>query len=124
MKNRSDRRQLPLAHSGKTVVICHRVAGAQKMPAALVKKERQILLRDQMQRAAQCPGLYSALAQCILIRDAAAAQTQRVQTVAVKLRLQPAERAQHLRFASGRGKKPLFCQAYGADLVDLQSFYP
>ena len=69
------------------VVIFHCVARTKKMTAPVVKKDRQVALCDQMQCAAQCPCFDGGGAQDILIRRFPAAETQRVQAVAVKLRL-------------------------------------
>ena len=79
--------QLALARGGEMVVIFHRVARTQKMAAPIVEEERQVIECDQMQCAAQRPRFDGGGAQDILIRRFPAAETQRVQAVAVKLRL-------------------------------------
>ena len=57
------------------------------MAAPIVEEERQVIECDQMQCAAQRPRFDGGGAQDILIRRFPAAETQRVQAVAVKLRL-------------------------------------
>ena len=106
------------------VVIFHCVARTKKMAAPIVEEEGQVALCDQMQCAAQCPCFDGGGAQDILIRRFPAAETQRVQAVAVKLRLQAAETAQHGELVRCGGKKILPVHAEQKHVVDLHGTPP
>ena len=94
------------------------------MAAPIVEEERQVIECDQMQCAAQRPHFDGGGAQDILTRRLAAAETQRVQAVAVKLRLQAAEVAQHGELVFRGDKKILTVHAEQKNVVDLQGAPP
>lgn len=89
------------------------------MGAPLVQKEREIIARDEVQRAAERPCLGSGAEKERLVRFSSAADVQCVQGVAVKLRLQPAQMLQRAALVRRRRKEKLLFHPQDDDLVNL-----